>query len=347
MPKTTPTLAEIATAAGVSTMTASRAVNHQPGVSRSTRDAILKLAHNMGYVANRSAQKLSGGRSRVIGLLASDLGNAFTSALVSGAVQAVAAAGNEVLIYSLVDRAQRPNDNVLQLLQQFTDGVIAILPYQFGFVESLSAAQVPVVTIDQHTTVSSIAAFPSVASDSYGGSRSAMQHLAALGHRRIAFITGDERMHSARDRHRAYDDAVAILGLERDPALVLPGDYSLYGGRTAAQQLLALPVRPTAVFAVNDLSALGAMAVLQTAGLRVPQDISVVGFDDLEAASLVHPGLTTVRQPIAEMGRAAANTLLALIAGLDVATQQVSLPTELVVRASTAACKRAAKAPKK
>nr|WP_315244210.1 LacI family DNA-binding transcriptional regulator [uncultured Albidiferax sp.] len=347
MPKTTPTLNEIATAAGVSTMTASRAMNHQPGVSRSTRDAILKLANDMGYVANRSAQKLSGGRSRVIGLLAAEMDSAFTSALVSGAVRAVAAAGNEVLIYSLVDRAQRPNDNVLQLLQQFTDGVIAILPYQFGFVESLSAAQVPVVTIDQHTTVSSIAAFPSIASDSYGGARSAMQHLAELGHRRIAFITGDERMQSARDRHRAYDDAVAILGLERDPALVLPGDYSLHGGRTAAQQLLALPVRPTAVFAANDLSALGAMAVLQTAGLRVPQDISVVGFDDLEAASLVHPALTTVRQPIADMGRAAANTLLALIAGLDVATQQVSLPTELVVRASTAACKRAAKTPKK
>lgn len=344
MLKTTPTLAEIATAAGVSTMTASRAMNDQPGVSRSTRDAILKLAQNMGYVANRSAQKLSGGRSRVIGLLASDLGNAFTSSLVSGAVQAVAAAGNEVLIYSLLDRAQRPTDNVLQLLQQFTDGVIAILPYQFGFVESLSAAQLPVVTIDQHTAH---AEFPSIAADSYGGARSAMQHLAELGHRRIAFITGDERMNSARDRHRAYDDAVAILGLERDPALVLPGDYSLGSGRTAAQQLLALAVRPTALFAANDLSAFGAMSVLQTAGLRVPQDISVVGFDDLEAASLVHPGLTTVRQPINEMGRAAANTLLALIAGLDVATQQVSLPTELVVRASTAVCKRAAKAPRK
>ncbi|BDT69988.1 HTH-type transcriptional repressor CytR [Comamonadaceae bacterium OS-1] len=344
MPKTTPTLAEIATAAGVSTMTASRAINDQPGVSRSTRDAILKLAHNMGYVANRSAQKLSGGRSRVIGLLASDLGNAFTSSLVSGAVQAVAAAGNEVLIYSLLDRAQRPNDNVLQLLQQFTDGVIAILPYQFGFVESLSAAQVPVVTIDQHTEH---AEFPSIAADSYGGARSAMQHLAELGHRRIAFITGDERMNSARDRHRAYDDAVAILGLERDPALVLPGDYSLGSGRAAAQQLLALPVRPTALFAANDLSAFGAMSVLQTAGLRVPQDMSVVGFDDLEAASLVHPGLTTVRQPINEMGRAAANTLLALIAGLNVATQQVSLPTELVVRASTAVCKRVVKPPKK
>ena len=143
----------------------------------------------------------------------------------------------------------------------------------------------------------------------------------------------------------AYADGVAWVDLSavRDPALVLQGDYSLHCGRAAAQQLLALPVRPTAVFAANDLSAFGAMSVLQSAGLRVPQDISVVGFDDLEAASLVHPGLTTVRQPIAEMGRAAANTLLALIAGLDVAAQQVSLPTELVVRASTAACKRTAK----
>lgn len=340
MPKTSPTLAEIAAAAGVSSMTASRAMNNQPGVSRSTRDAILKLANDMGYVANRSAQKLSGGRSRVIGLLAAEMDGAFTGALVSAAVRAVAAVGYEALIYSLTDRAQRPNDSVLQLLQQVSDGVIAILPYQFGYVEALSAAQVPVVTIDQHTEH---AEFPSIASDSYGGARSAMLHLAELGHQRIAFITGDERMNSARDRHRAFDDAVAILGLDRDPALVLRGDYSLGSGREAAQQLLALPVRPTALFASNDLSAFGAMSVLQSAGLRVPHDISVVGFDDLEAASLVHPGLTTVRQPMAEMGRAAANTLLALIAGLDVATQQVSLPTELVVRASTAACQRSGK----
>jgi LacI family transcriptional regulator len=332
MKRSLPTLAELAAAAGVSTMSASRAVNLQPGVSRETREVILKLAAEMGYVANRSAQKLSGGRSRVIGLLTAELDNSFISALVSGAVRAAAVAGHEVLIYSLVANDRRPTGNVLQLLQQFTDGVIAVLPYQFGFVEGLTAAKVPVITIDHHREH---AEFPSIAADSYDGARSAMAHLAGLGHRRIAFITGDEQMGSARDRHRAYDDAVGILNLDRDAKLVLAGDYSSRGGQEAAHKLLALKTRPSAIFAANDISALGAMQVLQAAGLRIPEDISIVGFDDLPGATQVHPTLTTVRQPIAEMGRAAVNTLLTVIAGLDVASPQITLPTELVVRGST------------
>ncbi|WP_077037635.1 substrate-binding domain-containing protein [Pelomonas sp. KK5] len=220
---------------------------------------------------------------------------------------------------------------MLQLLQQFTDGVIAVLPYQFGFVEGLTAAHLPVITIDHHREH---AEFPSIAADNYGGARAAMQHLATLGHRRIAFISGEEQLGSAQDRHRAYDDAVAILRLERDPALVLRGDHTAPGGRDAAQKLMAMKDRPTAVFASNDLSAICAMPALLAAGLRVPDDISIVGFDDLPAASQLHPALTTVRQPIAEMGRAAVNTLLAVIAGLEVAARQVTLPTELVVRGS-------------
>jgi LacI family transcriptional regulator len=331
--KTAPTLIELATAAGVSKMSASRAVNLQPGVSRETREKILTLAAEMGYVANRTAQKLTSGRSGVIGLLAADLDHPFISALVSGAVRAAAVAGHEVLIYSLPGIDRRPTANVLQLLQQFTDGVIAVLPYQFGFVEGLAAAKIPVITIDHHREH---AEFPSIAADSYGGARSAMEHLASLGHKRVAFITGDEHMGSARDRHRAYDEAVAIYGLEKDPKLVIPGDYTSRGGRDAGQKLLKLKKLPTAIFASNDMTAFGAMSVLQAAGLRIPEDISIVGFDDLPEASQVHIPLTTVRQPIAEMGRAAVNSLLAVIAGLDVAPQHVSLPTVLVVRDTTA-----------
>ena len=331
--KNMPTLAELAAAAGVSTMSASRAVNLQPGVSPQTRDAILKLAAEMGYVANRSAQKLSGGRSRVLGVLARELDNAFTSALVSGAVRAAAVAGHEVLIYSMVDRTGVPNASVLQLLQQFTDGVIAVLPYQYGFVQSLMAAGFPVICIDHHHDHTE---WPSVTADSYGGARSAMQHLAELGHRRIAFITGNEELGSARARHRAYNDAVAIHRLEKDAALVQKGDFSTRGGRDAMQRLLKLKQRPTAVFAANDLSAFGAISVLQSSGIRIPEDMSVVGFDDLPSASQLHPALTTVRQPISEMGRAAVNSLLGLVAGLEVATPQITLPTELMVRESTA-----------
>jgi len=327
-----PTLAQVAAAAGVSAMTASRALNDQRGVSRQTRDAIVKLASEMGYVGNRVAQKLSSGHSRVIGVLADHLDNPFVSSLVTGVVRAAAAANNEVLVYSLVDREKRPPHNVLRLLQQFTDGVVALLPYEFGFVEALTQGRVPVITIDNPTEHSE---FPSIAADSYGGARKAMGHLAGLGHKRVAFVSGAEQLESAIQRHRAYDDAVSVLGLARDPALVLKGDYSVEGGREAGERLMRLKRRPTAVFASNDLSAFGLMSVLQKHGLKVPEDISVVGFDDLPAASQMHPALTTVRQPIEELGRAAVNTLLAMIAGLHPATTQVTLPTDLIVRQST------------
>lgn len=332
MNSNTPTLAEVAAAAGVSAMTASRALNDQRGVSRQTRDRIVKLASEMGYVTNRVAQKLSSGQSRVIGVLADHLDNPFISSLVTGVVRAAAAAGNEVLIYSMVDHEKLPTAHVLKLLQQFTDGVVALLPYEFGFVQALTQGRVPVITIDNPTEHSE---FPSVAADSYGGSRKAMGHLAELGHKRIAFVSGAEQLESAIQRHRAYDDAVSVLGLVRDPALVLKGNYSVEGGREAAERLLRLKKRPTAVFASNDLSAFGVMSVLQNHGLKVPEDISVIGFDDLPAASQMHPALTTVRQPIEDLGRAAVNTLLAMIAGLHAATTQVTLPTELIVRQST------------
>ena len=129
---------------------------------------------------------------------------------------------------------------------------------------------------------------------------------------------------------------MAIHRLEKDAALVQKGDFSARGGRDAMQRLLKLKQRPTAVFAANDLSAFGAISVLQSSGIRIPEDMSVVGFDDLPSASQLHPALTTVRQPISEMGRAAVNSLLGLVAGLEVATPQITLPTELMVRESTA-----------
>lgn len=334
MSRTLPTLADLAAAAGVSPMTASRAVNNQPGVSARTRQAILKVAADLGYVTNRVAQKLSSGQSRVIGVLAAHLEQPFVSGLVTSLAQAAAETDNEVLVYSHTASDKLPSGNVLRLLQQFTDGVVVLLPYQFGTVQSIARGRFPVVTIDspmEHTDL------PSVAADSYAGARLAMKHLAELGHKRVAFVAGAEKLSSAIERHRAYDDAVAVHGLDRDPALVVRGDYRIEGGRAAAERLLALPRPPTAIFAANDMSAFGVMAVLQERGLKIPEDMSVVGFDDIPAASHLHPGLTTVRQPLEQMGAAAVSALLSQIAGLAPATSKVTLPTELVVRRSTAA----------
>lgn len=336
MTRKTVTLAEVAIAANVSPMTASRAINNRSGVSRETREQVLKVAADMGYVVNRAAQKLSGGKSHIIGIVATDLGNQFNSTVIAGASDAAWEAGYETLVYSHVEREKRPSGSVMQLLRQISDGVIVVLPLEFGYLGELTSINIPVITIDHR---GEHAEFPSVAADSYEGARTAIKYLLGLGHRRIAYITGDERLASARDRHQAYLDTMAQFGLPADPDLVVPGDFSQNSGFNATKRLLALAHPPTAVFAANDLSAFGAITAIRESGLRVPDDVSVLGFDDIPAAAQFHPALTTVRQPLQQMSRSAVNTLLALIAGIAPASPQVTLPTELVVRASTAPVK--------
>ena len=301
------TYSEIAAAAGVSQMTVSRALSNKPGVSRAKREEILQLAAEMGYVGQRAPQHAT--RNHIIGLITAELHNPFISELVTGVGRAARPAGYELLVYSLVESDQPPLRHMLALMQQATDGLIALLPYEFRYLDALAAAHLPIITVDHHGQHSR---FPSIAADSYGGACSAMRHLIALGHRRIGFITGDERLASALERHRGYLDMLAQAGLPRDNALVLKGNYTQAGGYEGARALMTLPSPPTAIFAANDLSAMGAMAALRNARLRVPEDVSVVGFDDIPAAEQNHPPLTTVRQPMQQMGRSAVNTLLAL-----------------------------------
>jgi LacI family transcriptional regulator len=336
MPRRSTTLAEIARSAGVSQMTASRALSGRPGVSATRRAEIQRIADRLGYAANRAAQKLSGGASRLLGVVTPQLDSPFVSAVVAGVGRAAREAGYEMLVYSLMEGGRPPPGGVTRLLEQIADGVVALLPSEFDYLAALAAARVPVVMVDQRTPR---ARFPSVAADSYAGGRAAVEHLVGLGHRRVAFVAGDERLASARDRRRAYLDVLAEAGLPRAPGLIVPGRFSEEGGRAAAAALLALRDRPTAIFAANDHSALGVLAALREAGVRVPRDVSVVGFDDLPAAAHVHPSLTTVRQPLQEMGAAAVRSLLSRIAGAPCAAA-VTLGTELVVRSSTAPPRR-------
>lgn len=332
MKKKSYTLTEVALAAKVSPMTASRAINNRSGVSSKTKAHVLKVAADMGYVVNRAAQKLSGGRSHIIGVVATDINDPFNSALVASAGEAAWAAGYEILVYPHFEREKRPSGSVIQLLRQISDGVIALLPLEYGYLGDIASTHIPVITVEHSGRISE---FPSIASDSYDGARMAMRHLVELGHRRIAFITGDERLASAEDRHRAYLESVAQYGLARDRSLVVTGDFSLTAGFSATRKLLSLKKPPTAIFAANDMSAFGAINAVREAGLSVPDDVSIVGFDDITAASQFYPPLTTIRQPIHQMGRSAVNTLLALIAGIEPALPQITLPTEIVIRAST------------
>lgn len=332
MSKQNPTLAQVAQIAGVSQMSASRALNGRPGVSRETRAEVLRIAADIGYVLNRSAQKLSGGRNGILGIITPTLDNQFASELILGVAHAARAVGYEALVYTVFDEDRDAHRSLIGLLPQFADGIVAILPRESTWFDTLAAAHVPVVLIDQRGSLTN---FPSISVDNYGGACLAVEHLVALGHRRIAFISGDETIEGVRDRRRAYNDTIDRHGLAHDADLVVTGDLSQTRGFEVASQLLRLDKRPTAIFAANDLSAFGAVAAVREAGLRVPDDVSVIGFDDIPMASQVHPALTTIRQPFAQMAKAAVNTVLANIAGTEApAAARITLPAELVVRAS-------------
>lgn len=332
MSKQAPTLAQVAKIAGVSQMTASRALNDKPGVSQETREEVLKIAADIGYIVNRSAQKLSGSRNGIIGIMTPVLDNHYVGELVVGVGRAARAQGYETLVYTLFDEDRHSHRSVLGLIKQFTDGVVAILPRESSYFNALAAAGVPVVAIDQRC---SLDGFPSISVDSYGGAVRAVEHLAQLGHTRIGFVAGDESIEGVRDRRRGYLDALARLGLPSDPSLIAQGDLSQMRAFDAANSLLALPEPPTAIFAVNDLSAFGVIAAARERGLKVPRDVSVVGFDDIPMASQVHPPLTTIRQPFAQMGRAAVNTLLSQMDNEEAIAPRIVLPTELIAREST------------
>jgi len=346
MTKQNPTLADVARLAGVSQMTASRALNGRPGVSRETRDEIVRIASDIGYVVNRTAQKLSGGQNGIIGIITPTLDTQFASELILGAGRAARAAGCEVLVYTVSDDS-RSHPEVLKLVRQFSDGLIAILPRETMCLDPLAAAHVPVVVIDQRGTLNR---FPSVSVDNYGGACMAVEHLIELGHQRIAFLGGDEAIEGVRDRQRGYLDTLARHGLAHDPDLNVSGDLSQITAFDVASDLFARPNPPTAIFTANDQSAFGVIAAAREAGLRVPHDISVIGFDDIPMSEQFHPALTTVRQPFQQMASSAVNTLLAQIGGYDAASQRTTFPAELVVRNSTgpvAVARRSATAARK
>jgi LacI family transcriptional regulator len=332
MTKENPTLADVARLAGVSQMTASRALNGRAGVSRETRDEVLRIASDIGYVVNRTAQKLSGGRNGIIGIITPTLDTQFSSELILGAGRAARAAGCEVLIYTMSDEDRRLHHDVLGLVRQFSDALLAILPRDSLWLDSLAKANLPVVVIDQRGTMHR---FPSVSVDNYGGAQLAVEHLIELGHTRIAFLGGGDSIEGVRDRQRGYVDALARHGLPHAPELIASGDLSQMTAFEVVSRLLDLADPPTAIFTANDQSAFGAIAAAREAGLRVPDDISVVGFDDIPMAEQFHPALTTVRQPFQQMASSAVNTLLAQVAGNDTGAQRVMFAAELVVRDSS------------
>ena len=334
MPTGPVTLADVARRADVSRMTVSKVVNNKAGISEATRERVYRAIDELGYVANGAARALSAGRTNTLGVVVPSIGPQYISEVIRGADMAAREAGLDLLISTTQEDLRHESQNVGRLTHGLVDGLLMVLPRSVDqYSQALLRAHVPVVVV---ATGNQNSPFPLVDADHYQGARAAMRHLLDLGHTRIGFIAGRADTAASLERFRGYQEGLLTAGLIPEPLLVEEGHYTQPGGFAAATRLLGLAPAPTAIFAANDLSAFGAVEAVKELGLRVPQDVSVVGFDDIPQASQVFPALTTVRQPLTEMGRAGVKQLLNVLHGVGAVTDRLVLATELIDRASTA-----------
>ena len=328
------TIREIADFAGVSIATVSRVVNSSGYVSEKTRIAVESVIREHRYTANRSARALSAGRTGLVGVTLPRIPPAYFSVITAGVAEALYELDMRIVLAPTLHEHDREVDLLERLMHGTTDGGLLVLPEESGSeLRTLMAYGYRFVVVDPRIRIDERGATVSAAHSS--GADQATRHLLELGHRRIAAITGPADMMATEERLRGYHAALAAAGVRADPALVIESDWEVGGGRGAGAALFELPDPPTAIFAFNDPLAIGAMQSVVGRGLRVPQDVSIVGFDDTVEAEFVTPRLTTVRQPLAEMGRMGVSLLMRLLENRSFESLHVELATQLIVRAST------------
>lgn len=322
------TIIDVARLAGVSVSTVSKVINDRYGVAPETYDKVMDIVSDLGYESSLVASSLRRNSTNVIGILVPEF-EPFSTELLKGISSAVEGTGYELLAYSgnlEHNQVGWERRSLSRLAGTLIDGAVIVAP-----TASVTDATIPVVAVDPHTGKTG----PStVEADNVGGARAATQHLIELGHRRIAHVRGRTDLVSAQLREQGYREALAAAGIPFDPELVRVGGYRAAETTDAARELLSRSDRPTAVFAANDLSAIRVLEIAHDLGLRVPEDLSVVGFDNVPEAANAVPALTTVAQPLHQMGAEAVRLLLGLLAG-GTTEEHLLLPASLVVRAST------------
>ena len=330
---------QIADLAGVSIATVSRVLNGRGDVSEETRELVSRVIRENGYTANRNARGLSNGRTGLVGVLVPLVYPAYFSGILAGAAEALSEREFQIVLSPTGGEHER-EVSIVDRLHGLTDGAMIILPEESSEeLERLLDSGFRFVVLDPLMPLNE--RIPSVSAAHMSGADQAMKHLLDLGHRRVAQITGPRGWVATEDRRRGYRAALAASGILPDPTLEREAEPEIDPGRAAAEQLLELSEPPTAIFAFNDNIAIGAIQAARARGLRVPEELSVVGFDDVEHAAIVTPALTTVRQPLAEMGRTGVSLLMRLLEGQRFETLHVELATRLVVRDSTAPPPRA------
>jgi LacI family transcriptional regulator len=330
---------DVARQAGVSVATVSKVVNGRYGVSAATSARVHQVITELGYEASLGARSLRSARTGILGVLVAEF-EPFSAELLKGVSAAMGESDYELLAFAGATHGETvgwERRSLRRLGGTLVDGAIIVTPTVIE-----PGAAVPVVAIDPHTGSHDV---PTVDSDNVGGARSAVEHLVGLGHTRIGMIRGREDLESAKLREQGFRQAMADAGLEVDETLLATGSYRAESAVGPARLILDRRDRPTAVFAANDLMAIRTVEVARELGLRVPEDLSVVGFDNVPESAVAEPALTTVAQPLREIGETALRMLLTLLAGEQLEQTHVRMDTRLVERASTAPPPRAATGP--
>jgi LacI family transcriptional regulator len=325
----------IARAANVSIATVSRTINHVPTVNPKIAKRVWEVIDELDYFPNTQARALVSGRSKLFGLIVSEITNPFFPELIQGFEDIAVEHGYEILVSSTNHDPRRMSHCIRRMLERKVEGV-AIMTFgiEEPLLDQLAKRNVPLVFIDIGPKRPGISLLKV---DYHHGIRQGVQHLAALGHRNIAFISGPATLHSAQSRLTAFSTSLKECGIVPNPAWIVEGNHTMEGGVAAMERLLAAKKMPTAVMCSNDMTAIGVLHKLYRAGLRVPDDLSVIGFDDIHIAEVTIPPLTTVQMSRFELARAAVTALRAHVESPDdpAPKRDYKIQTDLIVREST------------
>ncbi|MCB9421455.1 MAG: LacI family DNA-binding transcriptional regulator [Ardenticatenaceae bacterium] len=331
-PKGSVTILDVAKEAGVSVSTVSRVLNDKDDVAPETYEKVKAVIGEMGYTSSLAARSMRSRKKHLIGLVVPDIGFPYSIEVMKGINRAIAESNYDLLLYTTGDvkknaAALHEQHYVSLLNKSITDGVLVVASAAAEF-----RTDAPIVAVDPHMPNPN---YPAIHATNHQGALDAMAYLISLGHRRIGFISGRPELESAKRRLKGYEDALQQAGIELDPSLIKTGDFTSVSGCDCAKELLALPQPPTAIFAANDQTAIGVYQAADELGLRIPEDLSVVGFDNISEARFM--GLTTVDQFLAEMGYIATQMLITLIQNRPLEEYIYKMPTQLVIRDSARA----------
>ncbi|HHW48296.1 MAG TPA: LacI family transcriptional regulator [Clostridiaceae bacterium] len=329
------TIQDVAKAAGVSVATVSRVINNSRSVSAETRELVLETIKKLNYQPNLLGRNLRRAETRLILILLPSISNPFYAKLVKGAEDVAHKNGYNVMLCNTDSDINRERMYLEHLKNRLADGLIFMSPEIDKDELTSISKRFPVVQCSEYKEGADV---PRIRIDNMAAAYKAVKHLIGIGHRRIGLISAKNEYVSTKQRELGYRKALEDSGIDFDSALVKYGNYGFRSGLRAGNQLLSIDNRPTAIFAISDSMAIGAIRAAKERGLKVPADIAVVGFDDISFASMCEPPLTTISQPKYDLGCAAMEMLLAQIQGKPFETDEIVLEHELIIRQSTIDC---------